>query len=293
MHSRGELVRDLRSLDVKRGDVVMLHASVRAVGEVAGGPDEIHLAIKEVLTDDGTLMMYVGCPRYYDEVGRGNLTVEEEREVLDKLPAFDPHTARAARDHGILAEFFRNYPGTVVNQHVTRFAAWGKEAGFLFSRQPWDFAFGRESALDRLVRLDGRILLVGSDHDTVTFLHYVEHIADIPDKRVTRFRVPVLESGNRVWREAAECDSNVAHPNWPDGFFRIIVDDYLRASGNEGGKVGDALSFVIPARELLEFAQPVMERVARTSPDETGAGAGSYAGYSKPLGNDWTARPRR
>jgi aminoglycoside N3'-acetyltransferase len=37
-------------LGVEPGDIVMLHASVRAVGEVAGGPDQIHLALKDALT---------------------------------------------------------------------------------------------------------------------------------------------------------------------------------------------------------------------------------------------------
>ena len=54
----------------------MLHASVRSVGEVAGGPDQIHLALRDALGSEGTLMMYVGCPNYYDDVGRGVLTPE-------------------------------------------------------------------------------------------------------------------------------------------------------------------------------------------------------------------------
>src|SRR5438105_2212692 len=78
----------------------MVHASVRAVGEVAGGPDEIHLAIRDALSDDGTLMMYASCPQYVDEVGRGNLTADKEAEVLEKLPPFDANTARSARDSG-------------------------------------------------------------------------------------------------------------------------------------------------------------------------------------------------
>ena len=191
MYSRHQLAADLRSLGISPGDVVMVHASVRAVGEVAGGPDEIHLALKDALTADGTLLMYAGCPRYVDEVGRGNLTPSEEAEILDKLPPFDPETARSARDHGILVEFLRTWPETRVNRHVARFVAWGREADHLFSSQPWNNAFGHDSALDRFVALDGRILLLGCDHDTVTFLHYVEHIADIPGKRVARFKVPM------------------------------------------------------------------------------------------------------
>jgi len=132
---------------------MMLHASVRAVGEIAGGPDQIHLALKDALTAEGALMMYASCPSYYDEVGRGNLTKEQEREVLEKLPAFDPLTARAARDNGTLVEFLRTYPDSRVNRHVARFVAWGKQADTLVSGQPWNHAFGLHSPLDRFLGL--------------------------------------------------------------------------------------------------------------------------------------------
>jgi aminoglycoside 3-N-acetyltransferase len=264
MYSRQQLAADLLALGISPGDVVMVHASVRAVGEVAGGPDEIHLALKDAITADGTLLMYAGCPRYVDEVGRGNLTPSEEAEILDKLPPFDPETARSARDHGILVEFLRTYPETRVNRHVARFVAWGREAAHLFSSQPWNYAFGHDSALDRFVALDGRILLLGCDHDTVTFLHYVEHIADIPGKRVARFKVPMAENGTRVWRDMEEFDTSGAgvHANWPDRFFARLVDGYLSATVNCGGPVGDASCYLLSARELLRFARPLMERVA-------------------------------
>ena len=265
MHARADLTRQFRALGLTPGDTVMVHASVRAVGEVAGGPDEIHLALKDALTPDGTLLMYAGCPRYADEVGRGNLSPAEEREVLEKLPPFDPDTARSARDHGILVEFLRTWPGSQVNRHVARFVAWGRQAHHLFVAQPWHYAFGRESALERFLALNGRILLVGADHDAVTFLHYVEHIADIPDKRIARFRVPVVENGVRVWRDMEEFDTSSAgaHPNWPDRFFATLVDGCLAATGNQGGRVGTAWCHLLRARDLLAFAQPVMERVAR------------------------------
>ena len=245
----------------------MVHASCRRIGEVAGGPDEVHLAIKDVLTPEGTMMMYASCPRYYDEVGRGNLTPDEEADILEHLPAFDAEAARSARDNGALVEFFRTWPGSRVNNHVARFVAWGKEVDYLFSEQPWDYAFGRGSALERFTELDGKILLLGSDHDNVTYLHYPEHIGEFPNKRIARFKVPVLEDGNRVWRDMAEVDtsSNGAHENWPDGFFARIVDDHLLATGNSGGLFGSAQSYLIPARGLLDVALREMERVANAT----------------------------
>ena len=263
MHSREELADGFRRLGIGAGTTVMVHASVRAVGEVAGGPDQIHLALKDAVTAEGTLMMYASCPQYYDEIGRGNLTPEQEREVFDKLPVFDPFTARAERDNGTLVEFLRSYPGSRVNSHVARFVVWGKHADHLISRQPWDYAFGHDSALERFAAIGGKILLLGCDHDNVTFLHYAEHIVDIPGKRVVTFMVPVAENGTRAWREMKEFDtSEGAHANWPDRFFSRLVDTHLARSNNPGGQVGHARSFLLDARELLDFALPVMNAVA-------------------------------
>ncbi len=264
MYSRDQLAGGFRDLGVAPGDTIMLHASVRAVGETAGGPDQIHLALKQTLTPSGTLMMYASCPDFYDEVGRERITAEREQEILEKLPVFDPLTARAQRDNGALVEFLRTYPGSRVNAHVARFVVWGRQADYLLSEQPWNYAYGSGSPLDRFLRLDGKVLLLGCDHDTVTFLHYAEHIVEIPGKRVVRFRVPVEEGGRRVWRDIEEFDTSSAgvHANWPDRFFAHLVDGLLTAKGDRGGRVGDAQSYLLRARDLLEFAMPWMRAVA-------------------------------
>ena len=195
--------------------------------------------------------------------------------MLAKLPVFDPFTARAARDNGVLVEFLRTYPGSRVNPHVARFVVWGRHASHLISPQPWDYAYGHGSLLDRFVTLDGKILLLGCDHDTVTFLHYAEHIVDIPDKRVARYKVPVDENGRRVWRDMEEFDtsSEGVHPNWPDRFFSRLVDTYLAHTDNTGGYVGDARSFLLHSPGLLEFAVRSMNAVA----DDAGAAASLHA----------------
>jgi aminoglycoside 3-N-acetyltransferase len=264
MWSRRELAHDFRALGVAEGDVVMLHASVRSVGEVAGGPDQIHLALRDALGSSGTLMMYVGCPSYYDDVGRGVLTAEQEREVLEKHPPFDPITTRSARSHGVLAEFFRTFPGTLVNDHVARFAAAGAHAADLLAAHPWNLPYGAGSPLDRFRTAGGSILLLGSDHDEVTFLHHVEHVVDFPDKKICRYRVPCEDGGRVVWRDVEEINTagDGAHANWPDRFFADIVDVYLESRRNHGGRVGNATAHLIPAQDLYNFAAPIMQAAA-------------------------------
>jgi aminoglycoside 3-N-acetyltransferase len=268
MHSRQDLAADFRRLGIAAGDTVMLHASIRAVGDIAGGPDQIHLALKDALTASGTLMMYASCPRHYDEIGRGNLSPAEEAELREKLPPFDPYTARSDRDNGALVELLRTFPGSRVNAHPARFVVWGRHAEYLVSEQPWNYAFGAGSALDRLVALNGKILLLGSDHDAVTFLHYVEHVVDVPGKRVVRYQVPLEEEGRPVWRDQEEFDtSDGAHPSWPDRFFGRITDAFLASTGNNsGGRIGNAESYLFAARDLLEFALPIMRDRARSGP---------------------------
>ena len=249
MHSIEELASGFRALGIAAGDTVMVHASVRAVGEVAGGPDADSPGAqgrshRRRDADDVCQLSQLlrrGRPRTPEP--------EQERELIEKLPAFDPLTARAAARQRRARRVLRTYPGSIVNPHVARFVVWGRHAGHLFSQQPWNYAFGRGSALERFAELDGRILLLGCDHDTVTFLHYAEHIVDIPDKQVARYKVPVVEDGRRVWREMEEFDTSDAgaHANWPDRFFARIVDTYLAQTGNRGGRVGDAECFLLDA----------------------------------------------
>ena len=54
------LSQDLRNLGAAARQVVMLHASVKAVGWVVSGPDVVLQAITDILTPDGALLMLVG-----------------------------------------------------------------------------------------------------------------------------------------------------------------------------------------------------------------------------------------
>ena len=58
-------------------------ARIRSCGRaVIGGPDEIHLAVEDVLGSDGTVMMFVGCQEGFDDVGRGGLILDPDDRVL-------------------------------------------------------------------------------------------------------------------------------------------------------------------------------------------------------------------
>lgn len=41
------------------------------------------------------------------QVGRGKYTLEQENEILEQGPTFNPETSPAQPNYGIFAEFFR------------------------------------------------------------------------------------------------------------------------------------------------------------------------------------------
>jgi hypothetical protein len=47
------------------------------------------------------------------------------------------------------------------------------------------------------------------------------------------------------------------HANWPGRFFAKIVDAYVTRTLNQGGRVGDAMSYILRARDLAGFASPL------------------------------------
>lgn len=243
----------------------MIHASVKSLGPVAGGADEILYALESAILPGGTILMYIGCEAGFDEIGRGRLSPQEEAELIEKQPAFDYKTARAARDFGVLAEIFRTQRGTMTSQQVgSRMAARGNQAEYLLAGHPLNYSYGKDSPLEKFFNVNGKIVLLGSDHDAVTFLHYVEHVADFPDKKIALYKVPLAINEKKTWIEMEEYNTggDGVHKNWTDRFFADIVNGFLAKTKNKGGKVGNAECYVIESKDLFPYATKEMKKKA-------------------------------
>jgi aminoglycoside 3-N-acetyltransferase len=261
--TRDTLTRQCAALGLGPGDVVMVHASLRGVGPVLGGPPELIEAIVDAVGEAGTVLVYVGGASPYDDLGRGLYSREDEAFIREHCPPFDPDRSPASRDFGAFAEFFRTRVGVRCSDQVgARMAAVGARAEALLRDHPRDFGLGEGSPLARLCDLDGKLLLLGSDADNVTLLHYAEAIAPIADKRVVHVEVPRLRDGARVWLPVVEYDSMVGIRAWPERFFAAIVDAFVAEGRARNGPVGAATSRLIAARELVAFAVPRMVAAA-------------------------------
>lgn len=255
----------MRAFDFVADDIVMIHASLRAVGPILGGPDELINALEEVIRD-GTLMAYIGCQSPFDEIGRKQYSPDDEAFILKNAPAFDKYVARTQRDFGSFAEFFRTHSKDVfISDNVGgRMAALGKRAQWLCADHSLNYGLGKGSPLEKLYQENGMILLIGSDHDQITLMHYAEAIAPIENKTVLHLQVPLLRNGVRTWVDIEEFDSSIGILPWPDErFFATICDAFIEKNNIPSNKIGDAVSYLLPAHELVDFAVELMVKTAK------------------------------
>lgn len=260
---KSRLVRDLRVLGLEPGQVAMLHASVKAVGWIVGGPDVVLDALLEVLGPSGTLMMMVGTEDGSYWMHRW--PEERQRAYREELPPFDPLRTRAYRGWSILTEYLRTRPGAVRSRHPdSSFAAIGPKAAWLTEDHPYQHGYGPGSPLARLVQADGRVLLLGSPLSDVTLLHHAEYLLDIPTKKTVRYSEPVLVDGCTQWIEMEELDSSNGIADFGVfDYFTPIVSGYIAAGGARSGHVGAASCHLLGAAGLVRYAVEWMRREYR------------------------------
>lgn len=263
--TKASLIRQCKEIGLSSGDTIMVHASLRSVGEILGGPDVLTGALLDSLGDEGTMMVYVGCQMPFDDVGRGIYSADEEAFILEHCPPFEPAQSRASRDFGAFAEFFRTTPGAICSQNPgCRMAAIGSRAEWMLNNHALNYGLGIGSPLEKLCDVGGKVVLIGSDLDAVTLLHYAEAITPIPDKKIVHIRVPLFRSGERQWLDIEEYNSSTGIRDWPDRFFAEIVQKYLQHSSTAPhGLIGQATTYVLHAKELVEFAVPMMVETAK------------------------------
>lgn len=155
--TKQDLLFSLRELGVQAGDTLEVHSSLSSFGHVEGGAQTVVDALKEAVSDAGTIFM--PALRLSPHLP---LDAEDLRLGLSsKIRILPPDAPRTAM--GAIADCFRVQENTVVSDGVFRVAAWGKHADQALS-----------GGLDYVLEHDGKAILMGVDIYRLTAMHYVE-----------------------------------------------------------------------------------------------------------------------
>jgi aminoglycoside 3-N-acetyltransferase len=243
------LAEELAALGLPRGAVMMVHASLRAMGRVEGGAPSVVAALRQVLGPEGTVMVpthtnHLSEPRHWRNPPAPADLWSSIRTTLD---AFDP-TRTPGWGMGSISEAVRLSPGARRSRHPHfSCAALGPRSAELVDEHPLDDGLGERSPLGRLYELDGLILLLGVGHGQNTSLHLAEHRTSWAGKQTRRTGGPIVEHGQRRWITFDELD--VGGEDFP------ALGEAFAATGQEhGGRVAAATARWMRQRDAVDFA---------------------------------------
>jgi len=250
--TRQKLAEHCAALGLGPGDAVLVHAGLRAVGPILGGPDALIAALRDAVGPDGTILAYCDW----------QLETTDDPSLRAHIPAFDPLASRAIRDNGAFPELLRTTPGALRSGSPgASCAALGGRAAWFVADHALDYGYGPHSPFGKLVDAGGKTLMLGAPLDTMTLLHHAEHLARIPGKRVLRYAAPILVDGKTVWRDFEEFDTGQpVVAGLEDDYFEEVVEDFLATGAGRRGLIGHAPSVLVDAAAIVDFGTAWLER---------------------------------
>ena len=173
LYTREKLTQDFTHLGIEKGDILFIHSSFKSLGPVEDGAGTVIAALEEAIGRDGLILM----PTF------SLLPSREERVASWDID-------KTASTVGWLTEFFRQMPGTYRSDHYSHaVAARGKNAEAFVAdhlkregyQSPWDLhpwgkTYGTHSPMFRAYKADAKLLMIGVDYNTSTYIHLVEVI---------------------------------------------------------------------------------------------------------------------
>ncbi|MEQ9560240.1 MAG: AAC(3) family N-acetyltransferase [Rhodospirillales bacterium] len=159
-----QLTDGLRAGGLRAGDVICVHSSLSAIGDVEGAAPAVIAALQDVVGPEGTILM----PAY----GSAADVFAAPR------PTVDLRTAPSRT--GAITETFRRSEGVRRSSHpYASLCAWGRHADDLVSGHHLaPTVCHRDSPLARFHDLRGKLLGIGTTIATQSFFHVVEDTWD-------------------------------------------------------------------------------------------------------------------
>ena len=173
-YTREKLAQDFMKLGVEAGDMLFIHSSFRSLGPVDEGAGTVVAALENAVGPEGLILM----PSFNLDGGR-----------VERTASWNIETTLSSTV-GWMTVFFHQMPGTYRSDHYSHsVAARGKGAqAFVADHlsneghkspwdcEPWGKTYGTHSPMYRAYEADGKLLMLGVDYNSSTYIHLVEVI---------------------------------------------------------------------------------------------------------------------
>lgn len=231
-----EMIADsLRKNGIQKGDILALHSSLKSLGYVEGGAETVIRAFQEALGFSGALMMPTHTYSF----------------PMWSKPPYDKNESPSLV--GKITDVFRRMPDVLRSDHPTHsVAAWGRLSAEFTNDTLNHPPVGIGSAWHRFHEAGGWILMLGTNQNACTMLHYCESAAEVPYLDMAFTPGLDYEVAHRI-NEKGTVEEYILRqvPGCSQGF--VKCEPYLREKGAlQDIHITNSRSQLLDSRKMVE-----------------------------------------
>lgn len=246
MFTKEDLKVQIRAMGISPSDTVLIHTSMRAIGDVENGADGVIDAFCEVLTEG----LFLVPTHTWSCIGRQQ-PIYDVRSTIPCIGALP--RAAAFRPDGIRSL----HPTHSMWAHGENAAEFVKNEALAETPTPPGFAWAR------LAELHAKILLIGVGNDKNTFIHTIDELINLPDRISPEpFEVTILDQNGDAFRHPY-AGHYCSKTNDISNFFVNFEKPLIALGAQTSGTLGHAEVRVIDASNCRDIILRIYSRADR------------------------------
>ena len=242
------LIQKFSQLGIKQGDTLLVHASLSSLGYVVGGAEALYYALREVIGNEGTIVVPSQTVEISDPTSWQYPPVPQEWHdvIRSSMPAYSKNLSYS-KALGAFSQLIGILPYSIRSNHpMYSFTAIGEKASEIIGQDSFDFPFGDESPLGRMYSIGAKILMIGTDFETNTSLHLAESRLT---REVIHEKSKILTKDGEEWISFKNIELD-------------IYDDYLEIQKNfmeqytiNHISINESNVYLFDMKECVDFAE--------------------------------------
>jgi aminoglycoside 3-N-acetyltransferase len=242
-----EIIKSLKKVGIKKGDIVLVHSALSKIGRVEGGKEGseyleiLYKAFLSVIGKKGTLV----APAFFYDYGRYETPYDMRRSPVSS-------------ELGVFARYVAGLPKAVKSPNpITALAAIGAGAEYICGGGSGS-SFGVDSPWDRLLKRNAKMVFLGVDLRAMTFIHYVEYMVGVPHLYNKFSTIPVFKNGRLV--KLPVC-SQVRYLDFEIEYDALKnTGRFERAGLVNKAKIGSGIVRCLSFQKFFEFAKEKVKK---------------------------------
>lgn len=243
MYTKEDLKQHLQQMGLTGTETIMIHSSMKAIGEVEGGADTVIDALME-----------------YFQKGLLLLPTHTWKQMSEEYCVFDPQTEPACV--GIIPNLFMKREGVVRSLHPTHsIAAFGvRAAQYIQGEEAVMTPCAPNGCWGRLLEEEAKILLIGVTHTRNTFIHGIEEMWDVPQRLTAQpvlFQIKMPDGSLKpapVHRHYNPYTDHISEE------YDKMLDGYFRTEAARKVQFGNAPCILCDAQRLYEVTGRILKQ---------------------------------